>query len=50
MADDLTLDASKIKEKGVGESRREREKARIIISQGPQVRQAPLIQDPPGVE
>lgn len=42
MTDDLTLDASKTKEKGVGG---EREK----ISQGPQVRQAPLIQDSPQV-
>lgn len=41
VTDDLTLDASRIKEKGVGgrESK---------ISQGPQVRQAPLIQDPQG--
>lgn len=41
VTDDLTLDASRIREKGVGgrESK---------ISQGPQVRQAPLIQDPQG--
>lgn len=43
VTDDLTLDASKIKEKGVGGKREK-------ISQGPQVRQAPLIQDLPGVE
>lgn len=48
MTDDLTLDASKSRKKkgGLGGLERPREVREGIISQGPQVRQAPLIQDP----